>query len=300
MWVKFKEKTYESYFQTELGRLTNVSFAPDQTDEGLLGFDGAFFIPFIGMTGVFPYVRAGRWRRFVGMSASEIDRFGDELNDRLPPFNLNLFVQYKRPERMARSNAAEWPSWGAAYYRYTTDHRQQHLLEKIANVAHGRAAVVYASPAFWSNSDLFAHARDGTIVAHSNIADVANLTGHHRFSYREAGHHGIGHSEPQPLESAPFDAIIRRGIEQDALPFTRQMKALDASLREALDGERGSYRLWQAARRAVLGGEIADASPRARGTWLDAIYSVIAFGQAFDVRITALGVDTVPKAVEAT
>ena len=295
MWVKFKEKTYETYFQSEISRLTNVSFAPDQTDEGLLGFDGAFFIPFIEMAGLFPYVRAARWRHFIGMSASEIDSFGAELNDRLPPFNLNLFVQYKRPEHMARSNAAEWSSWGAAYYRYSTDDRQQHLLEKIAAAAHGRAAVVYASPAFWSNADLFSHAGGGTIVANSNIADVAHLTGHHRFSYREAGHHGIGHSEPEPIESEPFDAIIRRGVEQDALPFTRQIKALDALIREALDGDRSSQRLWQAARQAITGGDVADAYPRARGSWLDAIQTVIAFGQAFDVRITALGIDT-PKA----
>lgn len=296
MWVKFKEKTYETYFQTEIGRLTDVSFAPDQTDEGLLGFDGAFFIPFIGMVGLFPYVRAARWRRFIGMSASEIDSLGDELNDRLPPFNLNLFVQYKRPERMARSNAAEWPCWEAAYYRYSNDERQQLLLEKIATAAHGRATVVYASPAFWSNNDLFSHARGGTIVANSNIADVANLTGHHRFSYREAGHHGIGHSEPAPIESQPIKSIIRRGVEQDALPFTRQMKELDTLIRLTLDGDRGSYRLWRAAREAIIGGAIADAYPRARGSWLDAIYSVIAFGQAFDVRVMALGVDTVSKA----
>jgi hypothetical protein len=299
MKVKFKEKTYESYFQTELGRRTNVSFAPDQTDEGLLGFDGAFHLPFGFLPDIFPYVRARRWRHFVGFSASDIDSFGAELNDRLPPFNLNLFAQYKRPEHMERSNATEWSSWGAPYYRYTTEDHQQRLLEKVAEAALGRAAVVYASPAFWSSADLFTYGRDGGIVAHSNIADVARLSGHHRFSYVSAGYHGVGHSEPEPVQSEPFDVILRRGLEQEAMPFTRQIKGLDEMIRTVLKDDRPSYDLWQRARAAVIGGDLADAYPRARGSWIDAIFSVIAFGQAFDMRITALGVDAGEKTDEA-
>jgi hypothetical protein len=215
MKAKFSEKTYESYFQTELGRLTKVSFAPGQNDEGVLGFDGAFLLPIALLPDILPYMRGRRWRRFIGFSASDIADFGAELDERLPPFNLNLFAQYKRPEYLARSNATEWSSWSGPYYRYTSDERQQRLLERVALAAHGRAAVVYASPAFWSATDIFTLARDGGIIANSNIADVARLTGHHRFSYVEPGHLGIGHSDPEPVESTPFEAIlIPRCIDQ--------------------------------------------------------------------------------------
>ncbi|MBS0505221.1 MAG: hypothetical protein JSS55_15790 [Proteobacteria bacterium] len=297
MKVKFKEKTYETYFQSEVSRLTTISFAPDQVDESLLGFDGAFFVPFIGMPGLIPYVRAARWRRFVGLPASAIDRFGQELNDRLPQFNLNLFVQYKRPERMTRSSSSEWQSWNAPYYRYATEYHQQKLLEKITAASNGRAAVVYASPAFWTNAELFAHAEAGTIVTNSNIADIALLTGHHRFSYCSAGHFGMGHSEPESIESLPFETIIRRGVNNETLPFTQQLKDLEQIIKTVLKGDRGSERLWQSARNAIRDGRSIDGS-LPEGGWLGAIYSIVAFAHAFDVRVTALGLGSKIKRAE--
>lgn len=251
---------------------------------------GAFLLP-IALLPILPYVRGRRWRRFVGFSASDIAYIGAELDERLPPFSLNLFAQYRRPEYLARSNASEWSSWCVPYYRYTSDERQQRLLERVAQTAHGRAAVVYASPAFWSATDLFTFARDGGIVTNSNIADVARMTGHHRFSYVERGHVGIGHSDPEPVESEPFEAILGRGLEQEAVPFTRQLKGLDELIRSVLRDDRPSYDLWQRARQAAIGGDLTDTYPRARGSWIDAVVSIIAFGQAFDVRITALGID---------
>lgn len=148
MWVEFKEKPYETYFLAELARRTNILYSPDQTDEGVLGFDGAFFLALPEWREFFPFVRMSRWHRFGGIPAAAIDEFGQALNERLPPFNLNLFVQYKRPEWLGRSNASEWPSWDAPYFRYAIEEKQQRLLERIHQIAAGRAAVVYAAAAF--------------------------------------------------------------------------------------------------------------------------------------------------------
>jgi hypothetical protein len=51
MLAEFKEKPYEKYFGIELGRRTNVTFSPDQCDEGFLGFDDAFFLPMPSLEG---------------------------------------------------------------------------------------------------------------------------------------------------------------------------------------------------------------------------------------------------------
>lgn len=296
MKVKFKEKTYETFFQSELARLTNHSFAPDQTDEGLLGFDGSFYISYLKHPDLFPYVRRRRRYRLAGMPASAIDEFGEELNSRLPPFNLNMFIQYKRPEYMSRSNSAEWPSWSKAYYRFDIEDHQQKLLQKIADVANGRAAVTYASPAFSENKELFDHAVDGTIIENSNISDVALMRGHHRFSYCNAGHHGIGHSDPERLESEPLASIFARSIDNDSMPFTRHVKDLDRIIRASLEGDQSGFALWEAVRASLR--EISDGDmvvPR-DGSWLDAVDSMIAFGLAFDVRVTAMLVKPeVPK-----
>ncbi|RXZ66592.1 hypothetical protein [Pelagerythrobacter rhizovicinus] len=225
MKAQFSEKTYENYFQIELGRRTRYSFAPGQTDEAYVGFDGAFHLPMRVLTGI---IGPG-WPRLAGLPLGLIHDIGAKLDGRLPGFRLNLIIQYKRPHYMSRSNASEWSSWNGAYFRYETEPRQQSVLEKVAAATAGRAAVVYASAAFWENSELFARAPARTIVAASNIAEVTRLTGHHRYSYQDAGHSGVGHSAPEPIDSEPFDAILRRGEDLGPLPFTRAEKDMPSS-----------------------------------------------------------------------
>lgn len=287
--VQFKEKTYESYFLAELARRTNVLFSPDQVDEATLGFDGAFFLPLPEWRMVFPYRRFSRWQRLTGISASEIDQIGRELNDRLPPFRLNLFVQYKRPEWMTRSNALEWASWLRPYFRYAIDSNQQNTLENIARVAGQRAAVVYAAAAFRKSKELFAYAEKGEVVLKSNIASVELLNGHGRFTYVEPGAKGIAHSEPEPIESTTVDAMLRSMEKNEPLQFTKHLKQTAGHIKEATRKEDELDRLMDASRRAIVGGDFGDLYPRARGSWLEAILSIAAFEQAFDVGVSAVG-----------
>jgi hypothetical protein len=289
LWATFKEKTYETYFLAEMRDRTRVFFSPDQTDEAFLGFDAAFHVPFPEMYPLFPFVRARRWSRFLGISASEIESFGQEINERLPTFRLNLFVQYKRPEFLVRTNAAEWKSWNRPYFRFGVDQSQQALLEKIVLKGAGRAAVVYASPAFHLSRTLFEYANAGTIISNSNIASAGLLRGHHRFSFIQAGHFGIGHSEPEEITSPSIDAILEGNALLESLPFTRQMKATVELIKLALEDDPGGRDLWSLAQRTILGGRIDDAYPRAAGTWLDAMLSIVAFSQAFGVRVCAVG-----------
>lgn len=285
MKAQFSEKTYENYFQIELGRRTRYSFAPGQTDEAYVGFDGAFHLSMRVLTGI---IGPG-WPRLAGMPLGLINDIGAKLDDRLPGFRLNLIIQYKRPHYLSRSNASEWSSWKRAYFRYETEPRQQSALEKVAAATAGRAAVVYASAAFWENSELFARAPARTIVAASNIAEVTRLTGHHRYSYQGAGHSGVGHSAPEPIDSESFDTILRRGEKLEPLPFTRQLKQIDAALREAVGDDPGSRTLFEAARTAVAGPFAVGLADDRAGSWVDSVISVIAFSQAFEVRITLTG-----------
>jgi hypothetical protein len=289
MWAEFKEKTYESYFLAELARLTTILYSPDQTDEGVLGFDGSFMLPLPIARFAFPYMRYRRWRRLIGISATEIDNIGAKLNSLLPQFRLNLFVQYKRPEWLHRSNSTEWSSWGNPYFRYTIEAKQQGLLENISQVACGRAAVVYAAAAFKLKSELFTHAAVGTVVQNSNISSVDMLNGHDRFTYTMPGSYGIAHSEPEAIEGPSLDAILARMQDNDGLPFTEHLKLTAESIDRAIKDDREARNLWKASRSAILGGEDAKVSPLGRETWVEAIISIVAFAQAFDVRVSAAG-----------
>jgi hypothetical protein len=203
MLAKFKEKTYEKYFGHELARRTKVTFSPDQCDEAFLGFDDAFFLPWPFL----PHLRRRRWARRPGLTISELDHIGDEISQRLRLFKFNLFVQYERPEYLSRPSAVEWPCWGKPYFRYETTPHQHALLAKIERQSHGRAATVYAAPAFWSNNDLWSHVTSESIVAQSNIASVGRLNGHSRFSYLAAGCVGKGHSDPVGIESPAIEQV---------------------------------------------------------------------------------------------
>ncbi|MGB3721508.1 MAG: hypothetical protein WA979_01660 [Pacificimonas sp.] len=289
MWAKFKEKTYEMYFLAELARLTNILYSPDPVDEGALGFDGSFLLPLPLGRIAFPYVRLGRWQRLSGISATEINDFGAELNNHLPPFRLNLFVQYKRPEWLHRSNATEWESWGTPYFRYTIKAKQQGLLENIVQAAAGRAAVVYAAAAFRRDSELFAYAEVGTVVSNSNISSVEMLTGHERFTYNRPGSSGVAHSEPEAVEGLSLDAILARMEGNEGLPFTTHMKLTAESIQSVIGDDRGARELWKASRRAIIGGDFAEIYPRGQDTWIEAIISIAAFAQAFDIRVSAVG-----------
>jgi hypothetical protein len=213
--TEFKEKTYEKYFSGEIARLTNISFSPDQCDENFLGFDDAFMIPLFHPFSMLPYVRRSRRLRRNGILLSELNLLTDEIVRRMPPFRFNFFVQYKRPEFLRTRGAREWSHWQSAYYRFCVTPHQQSLLERIESMSNGRAATVYASPAFWSANDLWQNVLAEQIIDNSNIASVNRLVGHDCYTYVESGSRGIGHSEPEDIESPRLRELFAVGIERN-------------------------------------------------------------------------------------
>lgn len=284
MKAQFKEKTFETAFVGELRLLTNELFAPDQCDEFFLGFDAAAHIPWEFLPPILPFMRRRRWGRLFGISASEIGDFGRRLNDRLPPFRLNLFIQFKRNEYMKTSNAKERPHWNTPYFRYKIEARQQKLMAKIADVAQGRAASVYAAAAFYLSDELFNYQANETVIENSSIASAKLLSGHKVFSYNSAGNFGIGHSDPEEIQSPSIEEILEQSRKSEALPFTQHVKATAEFLNEISSIDKETKYTLDLARKALLGGELSEIYPRAEGSWFDAIVTIVAFNNAFDIR----------------
>lgn len=289
MWAEFKEKTFETAFVGELRLLTNIIYAPDQCDEALLGFDASAFVPWELLPPILPYMRFRRWRRLIGVSSTEIRELGNELNSTLPKFRLNLFIQFKRPEYLTRSSATEWSYWERNYFRYSVGDKQQKLLRKIVDVGASRAAVVYAVPAFHKSDELFTHQVADAIIENSNILNAALLSGHSRCTFTEAGNFGVGHSDPEEIRSQSLEEIIRTRDGMDELPFTQHVKSTADGIKVLFEDDDEGRNTLGLARRAIIGGELSEIYPRAEGTWLDAIVTMVAFSSAFGVRICALG-----------
>lgn len=209
MKAKFEEKTYESYFNNELSRKSDIYFPPGQVLEGSLGFDASSFS------------RSRRlWRRlghpfwfsphFSGIRlraiADEMEHFLNiELED-IPEMKANLLFQYKRPELITSHLGSEWRHWNRPYFRYDIYSEQQGLLNHIHTRFNSEVLVVYASPCTNDINELVRNRRN--IIENSNFARAVDLQGHHRNTYIQSGTYSVACSEPEKIENINIiDAI---------------------------------------------------------------------------------------------
>ncbi|MBI5531834.1 MAG: hypothetical protein HY898_03910 [Deltaproteobacteria bacterium] len=195
--AQFEEKSFEAPLNHQLLAGSPYIYSPGQVLEASLGFDAALWTQNATLWGLFgkipgpgvPITAPWLWPA-TGPSP------------RLPAlqsFNLNVFIQYKRPEALTRSYAREWTRWGQNYYRYfITPHQQVALEDCMANLG-GNGLVVYASPCFWQIDDLLRHTMAGTLVSETNFVDVSRLNGHARYTYVAAGNAGLALSEPEEV-----------------------------------------------------------------------------------------------------
>ena len=283
MKTEFKEKTFEKYFSCEIARLTNITFSPDQCDEHFLGFDDAFLLPFPLLVGLAPYVRRSRWARRTGITLDILDDLLPELIERMPPFRFNLFVQYKRPEYLKTRGAKEWAAWHSPYYRIDITPHQQTLLENIDALSVGRAAVVYAAPAFWSSTDLWTHVESQKVIENSNIASCGLLAGHHCYTYAARGHGGHAHSEPVQVSSRPLDEIISAGLEaNEPIDAKEHIIKMAKIVEEAIGMDDLSGQLFRLARGPEL------IRGRRRSRLIEALETLQTFSDVFEISSYAL------------
>lgn len=202
---EFEEKTYEHYLISELVGNRLLFFPPGQCLEGILGFDVAlrttnrsFWRNFFGLFNYPPGITLSRewWQELE----AKIEYF--------PKFKFNCFIQAKRPDYMTRSTSAEYSSWNMPYFRYNTFISQQKALEFLAQKTSGKSIVTYACPAFHKYKELYGFKKGELLVQNSNFCEVIKLNSHNRYSFANPGNKGIAHSDPEPVESMPFEQSL--------------------------------------------------------------------------------------------
>ena len=202
MKAKFEEKTFESYFNSELDRKSDIYFPPGQVLEGSLGFDASALTRNrriwrrLGFPYWFhPHFRGAELRDI----ADEMEHFLNVELENIPQMKANILFQYKRPEYIKSSNGTEWRHWNQPYFRYDIYTEQQNLLNHIHTRFGTNILVVYAAPCTHDINELIACRRN--IIESSNFTKAADLNGHHRNTYISAGTHSIACSEPSRIES---------------------------------------------------------------------------------------------------
>lgn len=293
--AEFEEKTYEKYFFGELLSRCSHTFSPGQVQESFIGFDDGFFIPWYHRL-FFPFetLALPRLRQLPGIDSTMFEDDFGELIKHLPPFKLNLFIQYKRPEFVTSGHAKQRLHWNKSYYRYKIDQEQQSLLDTLHQVADGRAAVLYAAPAFYLKDSLFKAASKRQIIQKSNIAQAYRLTGHTVYTYADAGSHGIACSDPVSIESDDIDNLLNNSEENEPLSLARHLKQTEAVLKEvigetALSTETSRQVAFRLARAAVIERLRLTRETSEIGPILSALISIEAFCDAFQLSYRAVG-----------
>lgn len=206
MRVTFEEKTYESYFNNELARQTDIYFPLGQVQEGSLGFDSSAY-----SSNRLLWTRFGYpfFQPFAGVElreiADEMEGFLEVTLRNIPRIKANLLFQYKKPEYITISLGSEWPYWNEPYYRYEIYQEQQKLLTHIDKHFGNKVFIAYASPALHDVNDLVTAYDNRQIIDISNFRKASELNNHNRNTYIQAGKYSIACSEPEMIEN--FDLI---------------------------------------------------------------------------------------------
>jgi hypothetical protein len=208
MRAPFEEKTYETYFNTELNGLTDIFFPLGQVQEGDLGFDNSAFSKNPKLWNMFGYP-LGMYPLYIGIGlreiANEMELYLENIIKNIPDMKANLLFQYKRPEYISRSTGAEWIHWNQPYFRYDIYKEQQELLMHINDKFGDNILILYASPAVKDVNELVNLKIKGEIIENSNFKKASELNLHHRNTYIEAGTYSVACSEPKKIEN--FDLI---------------------------------------------------------------------------------------------
>lgn len=209
MRVNYEEKTYESYFNSELSNLSEVYFPIGQVQEGSTGFDSSALSNSPSLWRILGYSYPP-FPRFRGLEIMRIARdmehiYGVDL-DHIPRIKTNLIFQYKRPSFLKKRNAKEWKHWNEPYYRYNIYKEQQEMLMHIHNNFNTEVLVIYASPAIRNINDLVKRYTEKKVIESSNFSRAIELDGHGRNTYTSSGSHSVACSEPKKLDN--FDLIM--------------------------------------------------------------------------------------------
>lgn len=214
--VQFEEKEIEGPLNAYLAS-NGLIWSPGQVLEQIVGFDVAIKVQLACFWSSLGYSSIPSGDIVLPSWWPVIVRH--HFDERAPPsFELNVFLQYKRPDYLYGGNAKERKRWPTGtYYRFILDTEQQTALEACASSLGTNGIVAYATPAFWKRSALFDHIKVGTPMNNTHFVKAIDLKNHTRYTYADA--RNMGQAFSKPTDISPF-RFAPRGNRRDAAPHS--------------------------------------------------------------------------------
>ena len=127
---------------------------------------------------------------------------------KLPQHPVSFVVQFKRPEYLQGSGAAQYHYWNQPYFRFTRSKGQHSVLRGLERSLLGSAVVRYASPAFHRVAELEHAQLRGHVVDSTGFVSPVRLGRHATWTYISPGTVGRGNPDGEEMPFAIFDALF--------------------------------------------------------------------------------------------
>jgi hypothetical protein len=167
-------------------------------------------------------------------------------NKQLPDFSLNLFIQAKRPKYSSQSNKDLNPNITSDYWYFDITPHQQTALENLDKELKSDALVIYASPVFHRQQDLYNRTVDQSIVENTSFPKASQLMGHSRWYYNKPGMTGIANPDFEFLEGNSLLSVIellrtQKGEFSGNIHF-ENLLSLASSIRRVVESSSQDFR----------------------------------------------------------
>lgn len=205
--AEFEEKQFECAFNNEL-YLGGPVFPSGQVLESITGYDSSADPgPHHVLWRVLSTPRPKTVRLVPSHWASASTPLVPSAA-KLPQHPVSLVLQFKRPEYLQGSGAAQYHFWNQPYFRFTRSKAQHSTLRKLEQHLLGSAVVRYASPAFHRYAELEQAQLQGDVVESTGFVSPIRLGRHATWTYVSPGTVGRGNPDGEEIPFAIFDALF--------------------------------------------------------------------------------------------
>ena len=249
--AEFEEKEYEIAFTIELAAERGIVFSSGQVLEKVVGYDAAAHPERDHLIWQLLHVSRPKGLRLVQPIWSPGDL---PPAHQLPRQPVSLLLQYKRPDFLTGSAAAQWRLWNGPYYRFARTGHQHEILRRLQIRLGPEALVRYAAPAFSYRAELeYRHLRR-TVIEGSGFVSPTRLGRHTVWTYRSPGTNGRPNPRGPAFRFEAFDDLVghvrgafERGVEiipYDRDPLATHVAAVGAAARHRHPALRKKVEQW--------------------------------------------------------
>lgn len=257
----FEESEYRGPLFNQLEKGSHLLWEPGQVFENKIGIDRASHClnEYLWQLHSFTSPLSGvilRHRRFPYIWNKQ------KPKKIMPDFKLNLFIQAKRTNYSSQSNSELLPEINGKYWYFEITPHQQTALENLSIELGNEALVIYASPVFHKQQELYNHTVNQTIVENSTFPQVNKLQNHSKWYYDSAGMDGMANPDFEYIEGGNLFEILTKSRKEigefnDIKRFENLIKLSDSILR-VVEKEQNDFRATRFAYYNEIIGEYLD------------------------------------------